>query len=299
LRPIRRIKAERAGVVINNFDEGEAVMRGPTILARSMSIATRRGKSPRAWQYHSRSDSHSKIACWTLLFDLLLECDAVRDAASQGRLGFGINHVMVGPINKTLDLVLTVVPPSRATARRKTFADLASTLAVDLDTTDRMALSALPVLYMDRRQDVSEVAMAVEAKACMTKHVNAIPRLHAEILATGYLAKRAAPRCVSVSYSLVNAAPTFVSPSGKLKVTRHKQPEDARRVVQMLSQAIPTANDSRDYGFDVIGTTVVDCRNDGSPVTIVDGVPAPAINDRTHYERMLRSLCSEFRGRRF
>jgi hypothetical protein len=299
LRPIRCINAERDGVVINAFDEGETVMRGPTILARSMSIATRRGKSPRAWQYHSRSDSHSKIACWTLLFDLLLECDAVRQAAAQGRLGFGINHVMVGPLNKTLDLVLTVVPPSRAIARRKTFAETAEVLGVVLDDDDREELSNLPALYMDRKVDVSEVAVAVEAKACMTKHVNAIPRLHAEILATGYLAKRAAPRCISVSYSLVNAAPTFVSPSGKHKVTRHKQPDVTRRVVQMLGQAIPSTSESRDYGYDVIGTVVVDCRNDGSPVTVVQGDPAPPNNDRTHYERMLRSLCSEFRGRRF
>ena len=274
-------------------------MRGPTILARSMSIATRRGKNPPAWQYHSRSDSHSKIACWTLLFDLLLECDAVREAAAQGRLGFGINHVMVGPINKTLDLVLTVVPPSRTTARRKTFAEMVETLDVALDDADRIALLNLPVIYRDRKEDVSEVAVAVEAKACMTKHVSAIPRLHAEILATGYLAKRAAPRCVSVSYSLVNAAVTFESPSGKRKVSRHNQPEDTRRVVQMLSQAIPTASDSRDYGYDVVGTTVVDCRNDGSPVTVVHRAPAPTTNDHTHYERMLRSLCSEFRGRRF
>ena len=299
MRPIRFISADRAGVVNNDFDEGETVMRGPTILARSMSIATRRGKSPRAWQYHSRSDSHSKIACWTLLFDLLLECDAVRDAAKQGRLGFGINHLMVGPINKTLDMVLTVVPPSRAIARRKTFAEMVDTHEIALDDADRLALAALPILYTDRKDDISEVAVAVEAKACMTKHISAIPRLFAEILATGYLAKRAAPRCISVSYALINAAPTFVSPSGKKKVTRHNQPEDTRRVVQMISQAIPTASDSRDCGYDVTGTTVIDCRNDGSPVTVVRGDPAPANNDRTNYERMMRSLCSEFRGRRF
>lgn len=172
-------------------------------------------------------------------------------------------------------------------------------MGIVLDAADTSALSGLPLLYEDRKDDVSEVAVALEAKACMTKHVNAIPRLHAEILAAGYLAKRAAPRCISVSYSLVNAATTFVSPSGKRKVTRHNQPDDARRVVQMLSQAIPTASDSRDYGYDVIGTTVIDCRNDGSHVTVVQGGPAPTINDRTHYERMLRSLCSEFRGRRF
>ncbi len=274
-------------------------MRGPTILARSMSVATRRGKSLRAWQYHSRSDSHSKIACWTMLFDLLLECDVVREAAERGRLGFRINHEMIGQINKTLDLVLTVVPPTRRPATRRTFAELSDVFGVALDESDCAALASMPALYEELADDASEVAVAVEAKACMTEHIKSLPRLHAEILATGYLAKLAEPSCISVSYTLVNAAPSFVSPSGKGDVNRHNQPEDARRVVQMLATAVPTASKSSEYGYDVIGTTVVDCRNDGSPVTVVQGAPAPALNDHTHYERMLRSLCSALRKRRY
>ena len=273
-------------------------MRGPTILARSMSAATRRGKSPREWQYHSRSDTHSKVACWTLLFDLLLECDALRAAAEQGRVGFGINHVMVGPINKTLDLVVSVVPPARPVHPRRTFVALSDTLQVVLEPGDRAVMAELPGVYEDRADDVSEVAIAVEAKACMTEHIKSLPRLHAEILATGYLAKRAAPRCIGVSYSLVNAAPTFVSPSGEgKKINRHNQPDDTRRVLQMLGQAVPTVSDSRDFGYDVIGATVLDCRNDGSPVVVVDADPAPSLSDRLHYERMVRSVCSEFRSR--
>jgi hypothetical protein len=141
-----------------------------------------------------------------LLFDLLLECDAVRDAAVRGRVGFGINHVMVGAINKTLDLVLTIVPPTRVERPRRDFASMATALGVVFDAGDTAALAGLPTLYEDTRTDVSEVAVALEAKACMTDHVSSLPRLHAEILATGYLAKKAAPRCITVSYTLVNAA---------------------------------------------------------------------------------------------
>jgi hypothetical protein len=272
-------------------------MRGPAILARTMSIATTRGRGERAWQYHSRSDTHSKVACWTLLFDLMLECDALRGAATAGGVGFGINHVMVGPINKTLDLVLTIVPPSRSTRSRRLFADLADVYGIALDEADREALRALPPIEEDSRDDVSEVAVALEAKACMTEHLKSLPRLHAEILATGYLAKKAAPRCISVSYSLVNAAPFFVTPSGQSPTNRHTQPNDAQRVVQMIARAIPSAAEVRDYGYDVIGVTVLDCRNDGSPVAVLDRSPAPARNEHIHYERMIRSLCSEWRSR--
>jgi hypothetical protein len=263
-----------------------------------MSIATRRGRSERAWQYHSRSDSHSKTACWTLLFDMLLECEPLRNAALAGRVGFGINHVMVGPINKTLDLVVTVVPPNREVRGRMHFADVAAVYGIVLSPDEAVLLGKLPMLDREEGEDVSEVAIAVEAKACMTEHIKSLPRLHAEILATGYLAKRAVPRCISVSYSLVNAAPIFVTPSGDAKVNKHNQPEDARRVVEMLATAVPTVSDSRDYGYDVVGVTVLDCRNDGSAVEVVqDPTLAPKRSDHTHYERMIRAICSEYRSR--
>lgn len=273
-------------------------MRGPEILARTMSIATRRGKQKKAWQYHSRSDSHSKVACWTILLDLLLECDALRSAARDGQVGFGINYTMVGPINKTLDLVVTRANPGRSAKGRRSFLDVAKSLGIALSASDLAECEALPELTTDLKDEVTEVAIALEAKACMTEHVKSLPRLHAEVLATGYLAKRAVPHCITVSYSLVNAAPTFVSPSGKHKTNRHRQPEDATRVVEMLSRAVPTLTESRDYGYDVVGAIVISCRNDGSPVAIQDG-RAYGLSSQTHihYERMIRSLCSQFRAR--
>lgn len=267
---------------------------GPDILARTISVPTKRGSSAHAWQYHSRSDTHSKVACWTVLFDLLIECDVLRRRAEAGQIGFGINHVLVGPINKTLDLVVTVVPPTREPRRRAGFRDLVERYGICLSDSERRDLDRLPPIFEDSANDVSEVAIALEAKACMTEHLKSVPRLHAEILATGYLAKKAAPRCITVSYSLVNVADTFISPTGEGRVNRHHQPEDARRVVEMLGSAIPLARDVS-IGYDVVGVTVVDCKNDGSTVTISSANPAPSTADHHHYERMIRSLCSEFR----
>lgn len=262
-----------------------------------MSVATKRGKEAKAWQYHSRSDSHSKVACWTVLFDLLCECDVLRRHAELGRIGFGINHVMVGPINKTLDLVVTIVPPSREAARRSSLTLLAEEYGIPLNEKERRILRELPVVEKDAKADVSEVAIALEAKACMTEHLKSMPRLHAEILATGYLARQAAPRCITVSYSMVNAADSFVSPSGRGSINHHDQPQDARRVVSMLGTALPLAKNMKNLGFDAIGTTVVNCRNDGSPVTVLSKSPAPSTSDHHHYERMIRSICAEYRSR--
>jgi len=263
-----------------------------------MSVPTRRGSAGAAWQYHSRSDTHSKVACWTLLFDALLECDVLRAHAEQGRLGFGINHVMVGPINKTLDLVLTRVPPSRSAKSRLSFVDLVTRFGICLSDTDQLELATLPAIAHDDMEDVSEVLVALEAKACMTEHLKSLPRLHAEILATGYLAKRSMPRSIVVSYSLVNAARTFRTPSGVAKINHHNQPEDAQRVMEMLATAIPLARDTHNLiGYDVIGAIAIECSNDGSPVVLCDGTSAPAKTSHIRYERMIRSLCSEYRSR--
>jgi len=263
-----------------------------------MSVATRRGKSARAWQYHSRSDNHSKIACWTVLFDLLENCDVFRDQARQGMIGFGINHVMVGPINKTLDLVVTRVSPDRENAARVRFADLVERYDIVLDPQERQLLGSLPIIYGESgARDVSEVVIALEAKACMTEHGKSLPRLHAEILATGYLARRAQPSCITVSYSLVNASAEFITPSGEGKRNAHDQPEDAKRVVDMLGRAIPLARDVPSIGYDVIGATVVNCRNDGSPVSLVTDAPAPARDNHLNYERMIVGLCGQYRAR--
>jgi hypothetical protein len=166
-----------------------------------------------------------------------------------------------------------------------------------LSEQDRAVLATFTDIEEDRSTDVSEVAIALEAKACMTEHLKSLPRLHAEVLATGYLAKRAVPDCITVSYSLVNAAPTFRTPSGAGQENTHSQPSDAARVVEMLSTAIPMVRGGFDFGYDVIGISVIECRNDGSPVSICSEAPAPQSNDHVHYERMIRSICSAYRSR--
>ena len=270
-------------------------MLGPEILARTLSVPTRRGKSKKAWQYHPRSDVHSKIACWTLLLDCLLECDALYADAVAGNIGFAINYLMVGPINKTLDLVLTRVPRSRTGEnRRRNFLEVGKQFSIRLTKAEEAQFADLAKLSEETKDDVSEVVIAVEAKACMTDHIGALPRLHAEILATGYLAKRAAPECTVISYTLVNTANSFVSGGGKKKVM--KQPESAKAVLNMLSQAVPLSRDERGLlGYDAVGALALECRNDGSPVLLATEECAPSRSSQIHYEHMIRRICATYR----
>ena len=268
---------------------------GPQILARTINIPTRKGKSTKKWQYHSRSDHHSKVACWCVVFDMLESCEVFRSDATRGAVSVAVNHLMTGPLNKTLDLVVCRPNSRNAEPPRKTFRDLATDFQIALNAEEKTRLDALPTVAVEKKDDVSEVLVALETKACMTKHTGSIPRLHAEILATGFLAKQAAPSCLRVSYTVINAAPYFVTPSKGRKKNPHNQPADAKSVIQMIEKGIPTASSFPDLGYAAIGISLIDCRNDGSMVEVVEKGPAPTIRDFFHYSRMLRTICSEYR----
>ena len=207
-------------------------MFGPDIVARTINKPTVRGnKTKKAWHDHGRSDVHSKVACWAVLFDLIESCDVFQAQAQQGKVSFAVNHLMVGPINKTLDLVVCAVPKDRKPSGRRTFAGLGQHYGIQLSSSEQALLAKLPVMEEELSSDVSEVLIALEAKACFTDLVGSIPRLHAEILATGYLAKQAASSCIAVSYTLVNAANSFVSPGKQGTIKKHNQPSDAKTVL--------------------------------------------------------------------
>jgi len=223
------------------------------------------------------------------------ECDAFRDDAGRGLVVVSINRVMVGPINKTLDLVVCRRANPGSSADSASFADLVQQYGIHLSTQEAAALTKCPSVPLEKKGDVNEIIVALEAKACMTKHSASIPRLHAEILATGYLAKQAAPHCLTVSHTLVNAAPFFMSPGRGDSVNKHSQPGDANSILSMLRLAIPRQSESKSFGYDVVGASVIDCKNDGSPVTEVRGEPSPTSSDFLNYRQMIAQLCGAYR----
>src|SRR5687768_16620510 len=95
-------------------------MHGPEILVRTLSVETREDQHGNHWQYHSRSDHHSKVACWGIVFDLMRMVPLLRRHIEESRVFFGINHEMrdfVHDRKKNLDLVLCTPSSSRQELR--------------------------------------------------------------------------------------------------------------------------------------------------------------------------------------
>jgi hypothetical protein len=260
-----------------------------------MSVPRPRGPSRALWQYHSRSDLHSKVACWGVLFDLLQQSALLEKHVQAGKVVFGINHEMSdykSGRRKDLDLVLAR-PVSQT--KQTTFADLAERYFVELTEQQRITLAALPVLYAG---GVGTVLVALEAKAAMTAHQKALPRLYDELQSSHLAVHGSSSQALAVGLVIVNAAPTFISPDlnkigPRTALTSHNQPGAAANVVAKVDQ-LPRSSHVGDVGFDGLGVVVISARNDGTPVTVLPMAPAPAPNSIFFYDNMIGRIAHEY-----
>ena len=279
-------------------------MNGPDILARTMSKPRLLKKADlRPWQYHPRSDHHSKVACWSVLFDLLSCSDLLLAHAQAGKIAFGINHQMVDHTNgrrKDLDLVICRprLQPEEAPAKApRTFAAMADEWRIELTTPERERLSALPDLA---ERPAGSILMALEAKACMTEFAKARPRLYDELTSSHSVVHGDTDAAIAVGFVMINGASTFLSPLRHTDVpTRHDQPLQTQLTIEKI-RALPRRESVGKPGFDAIAAVVVRCANDAvSPVTIItetaEGAVAP--QDVLHYDTMINRIIGIYNSR--
>lgn len=286
-------------------------MQGPSIFARSVTALRIADDFNNQWQYHPQSDRHSKIACWAIMFDLLQHCTLLRRHVEDGKLGFGINHTM-GDFRtqrkKRLDLVICTpstagrLRPKRGKVTKQpvaTFMDLAAECEVKLTQKERALLRTLPSLKV---VPVGSVCIALEAKAAMTEHVKALPRLHDELDSSHNTVHGHSNHSIAAALVVINFGSTFTSPlrnkhdlSAHTRViTRHNQPQATLRAVDKVTE-IRRRSVPNEQGFDAIGIVVIDFKNDGSPVKVVTGGPSPDPTSDFHYDKLIERLCAQYR----
>jgi hypothetical protein len=265
---------------------------GPGVIVRSMSVPQPRGSHGHLWQYHSRSDLHSKVACWVTLVDLLAASAVLRRHAAEGKVVIGVNHEIRDfgtNRKKELDLVIGRSSAGVST-RNRSLLDLKTTFHALLTREQELDVRSLPHL---REGPVEAVLMALEAKAAMTAHGKALPRLYDELTSSHTVIHGNSSRALAVALVMVNACSTFVSPGKKGPISRHRQPHDAKLVVDKLRE-LQRRTTLEGSGFDGLGVLIVSCANDGTPVTLVTGDPAPL---EFQYANMITRVANEYDGR--
>ena len=276
---------------------------GPDVLVKTLSVARQRKAGGPKWQYHPRSDHHSKVSCLLMGVDLLLASKSLRDSIQSGHIACGINHIMTDyrlKRQKALDLVFHRSSSMETSPAKRTFKDLLSAYGVELTAAQQSLVRGLPDVPV-RSVQANAVYIAFEAKACMTEFGKARPRLYDELNSSHMTVHGDTEDAIAAGFVLINAAPTFISPvrnpegieSHKLVVSIHKQPHDYASVVQKIRELQPRAK-TTESGFDGIGIVLVECRNDGSPVTLVD---APDTLKGFEYSRMIERVAHLFETR--
>jgi hypothetical protein len=279
----------------------------PDIMARSMSVARPTGESQALWQYHSRSDRHSKVSCWGVLFDLIQTSSLLQSHVASGKVAFGVNHPMFNFVNnkpKALDLV--VCRPgdedesgrTRKPKKRRTFVDFAAHWEIALSPAQEERLLALPPVI---ETPVGAVLVALEAKACMTEHSKAGPRFYDELNSSHQTVHSSSNQALAIGLATINASDAFISsdrnkvfdPKDRVTITRHNQPKAARHSMKVV-ESLPRRTATSAVGYDGLGIVVIDLSNDGSPVSIVTGPPAPPRGDIFHYDSMLTRMANEY-----
>jgi ElaB/YqjD/DUF883 family membrane-anchored ribosome-binding protein len=167
---------------------------------------------------------------------------------------------------KNLDLVLC-----RSTHKLgdKTFASLVKDFDFSLTAAEFDDLQQLPEL---RLAAPTSVVFALEAKACMTEHSKARPRIYDELNSSHLTIHGDTDDAIAAGLALVNSADTFVSPlrnpwpasSATPDVaTKHRQPAAARSVIEKLTE-LPRRSRQGEAGYDAFGIVVINCDNSGA-----------------------------------
>ena len=231
--------------------------------------------------YHPRSDEHSKILCQYVLEDLLQKCAPLVEHARLGEVCYDLNHVVyrLDGTPKVLDLVIgePETPVEGQGMRRGTVV-------------------------------TPGIRIALEAKACMTKHTAAKPRLRDELTGSMRSAVEASPHAIVAGIVVVNCASSFLSPTdqadpissipAELRRRQHRQPKDAAGVVQMLER-LPLRQDPPDVGFDSVGIIVVSHDNElPTPnVELMTMPPSPPSASPRNYNSFIIDICNKYRRR--
>jgi hypothetical protein len=271
-------------------------VEGPEIIARSISAARIPDKYGNVWQYHSRSDRHSKIACWVIAFELMQRCDLLRAHLASGKVVLGVNHTLRDfqtQRKKDLDLVIAEPSGEQGRSKNRSFLELGEDYGILLTAEQQHVLAELPLAPI---APVGSVLLAMEAKACMTAHVRALPRLHDELDSSHQTTHGNSERALAVGFVMVNASETFRSPDMNKfdlathppHVNHHRQPADAIRVIGKVREIRRRSGGSAS-GFDALGVMVVDMANDGTPALVVD-TPDPVFP----YAQMVQRAAHEY-----
>ena len=239
-------------------------MLAPERFALWLSSNHHKDKLGYTYNYHPRSDMHSKALAEFVWADLVKTSPVLKRDFETGRVAYRVNYKYTWPKShkpKTIDLA--IVKPS---------------------------------------ESGDEVLVSCELKAVMTEHLKSQPRVFDELSSSHEIVHAGDPDALALGVTTVNIASTFASPlrqrqshPAPLNVTTHRQPHAAESMINHL-RGLPQRDGTSGVGFDAYCTFVVSCDNRGTAVLWTDP-PAPQPGDKDHYDAFIDRIARAYAER--
>lgn len=285
---------------------------GPELIVQTMSTLRRYGndadRSQFEWQYHSRSDFHSRIAALAVTVDLLRESSELQALARSGAIGFQVNPKLTDRAGrvKTLDLMIGRLDDQAdwSSEGSLTLVALMEREGIAMSPESWETVHALPNLPV---APLKSAMVVLENKACMTAFRKAAPRLRNELEGAVDAINHTNPDAVAAALVLVNASASFYSPTMRQNayvspveraLSKHVQPAETIAAIEKLME-IPLRRSTSGNGYDDLGLLVVEAENSGTPWAAVDDPArgAPPREDIHHYVSMIQHMAALVRSR--
>ena len=227
--------------------------------------------------YHPRSSKHGDKLCELLLADLMEECPAIRAAAQNGKICFGLNYSpgMGAPLGWVVDLA---IGPSNS--------------KIEGSSSGSMA-----------KEPPSDLWIAVDAKTIMTEHGKARRNRQRDLNSFSSILHMKNPKTIVGGLVVINNAGSFRSPLRDGDVTIHANIErlvaESVKLFEDLPRAQSNGPDSKNLNqIDAVGVIVIEYSDPKEkPTKLVSDFPAPQPGSPVRYENFVKDICSAFLAR--
>jgi hypothetical protein len=229
------------------------------------------------FRYHPRSNAPSLTLARLVLQDLYEAIPGLRARAQRGEAAYGVNMQFTFEGNdkaKQLDLAV----------------------GVPMDAPLLVGVNEIPEV-----KALSRLFAGMEAKAAMTEHVGAKPRLWDELSSSHQIVHAGDQQAIAAGITVINVAKVYASPTNQRDPTdihwqKHNQPHAAEDLRKHLLK-LPVRNEIGQIGFDAYCTIMIDCDNIG-PCTVWTEPPAPQPGEPDEYREFVKRIAQLF-ARRF
>ncbi len=224
--------------------------------------------------YHPRSDKHSKAIAVAMVEDLMAYCAEIAEEAAKERLVFNFNEDLIfGHTEWNTDLAIGPPPPGPVKGKGVVAGMIRATPAT--------------------------VRIAVEAKSVMTEHHKAVKNRKRDLEAHHAHVHDYDVSAIAGGIVVLNAAPTFVSPTrGGVEVTTHNNPDAL--IAHCINEVnnITMAGGTRAVGLDAKCALVIDMDNvNHVGTTYVTKKPAPQPGSPIHWDAFIQRMCNLYKAR--